>query len=205
MYAVKVLTAAYNNEEIPPLPSAPDSSYICNAADYVGTYRTGNKVLQLMAEEGKLLLDYEGEVISLEQRTQNSFYIGHPHLDMFLLEFKRDYGNVVEAFHGSNWYINKRYAGPQYFQYPEAWEAYPGHYRVYNPELSNFRVVLRKDTLSIIYPSGAVDPLRPLEDGSFRIGDDHRSPETLKFDTIVESCALRAIYSGCPYYRTFTL
>ena len=56
----------------------------------------------------------------------------------------------------------------------------------------------------LIYPSGDHDPLVPLGDDLFRIGDDPRSPETIRFDAVASGQALRAIYSGCPYYRTYT-
>jgi D-alanyl-D-alanine carboxypeptidase len=204
VYALKVLQSTYHQKEIPPLPVAADPCFINNAADYEGTYRAGNSILLLTAKDGNLLLDYEGSIIPLERRTQDSFYARHPYLDLFLLEFRRDGGKVVEAFHGPDWYINDNYRGLQHFEYPKKWEAYVGHYRTRNPELSNFRVVLRKDTLALVFPSGAVEPLKYLSDGFFRIGDDHRSPETLRFDTVVEGRALRADYSGCPYYRTFT-
>jgi len=203
-YILKVLRATYHQKEMPPSPPAADLGYIVNATDYVGTYREGNSVLQLSAEDGKLLLEYEGDVVPLEQRAQDSFYARHPYLDLFLLEFKRDRGKVVEAFHGSHWFVNERYTGPHQFDYPEEWQAYVGHYRTRNPELSNFRVVLRKGTLALIFPSGAVESLIPLGDSFFRIGDDPRSPEILRFDAVVEGRALRTDYSGCPYYRTFT-
>lgn len=204
IHALKVTKAENHHEAIPILTPATYASYIHNAADYIGTYKAGSSTLQLTAEEGKLLLDCEGIMVPIEQRTQDSFYVKHPQFDMFLLEFKRYDGKVVEAFHGPRWYINDSYTGPQHFSCPKEWEAYPGHYRTYNPELSNFRVVLRKDTLTLIFPSGTAEPLRPLADGFFRIGDDYQSPETIRFDIIVEGCALRASYSGCPYYRTFT-
>jgi hypothetical protein len=65
-------------------------------------------------------------------------------------------------------------------------------------------VALRQGTLVLILPSGVVEPLIPLGENVFRIGEDHRSPETLRFDTEVEGRALRAAYSGCPFYRTST-
>jgi CubicO group peptidase (beta-lactamase class C family) len=204
-HVLKVLSAVYHHNEIPPLPPVADPSSVRNATDYVGIYRAGNSALQLTAADGKLRLEYEDRVIRLERRSNDSFYVGHPHFDLFLLEFKRDSGKVVEAFHGSRWYINERYTGPQSFDYPKEWEAYPGHYRTRNPELSNFRVVLRKGALALIFPSGASEPLVPLGGGFFRIGDDHHSPETLRFDAVAEGRAFRADYSGCPYYRTFTL
>lgn len=203
-HILKVLRAAYHNHEMPPLPPAADPSSVSNATDYVGIYRAGNRVLQITAAAEKLLLEYEGRAIRLEQRTNDSFYVGHPHFDLFLLEFKRDGGKVVEAFHGPHWYIGERYTGPRRFDYPEEWEAYSGHYRTRNPELSNFRVVLRKGALAIVFPSGYSESLVPLDSGLFRIGDDYRSPETLCFDAVDEGRAFRADYSGCPYYRTFT-
>jgi hypothetical protein len=203
-YALRVLGAAHHSEEIPAPPSTADPGYIPNATDYAGTYRAGNNTLELRAKDSKLLLNYKGKVIPLEQRSEDHFYIGHPDLDLFLLEFKRDGESVVEAFHGSWWYVNDRYKGPKHFDYPVEWEAYPGHYRTRNPEMSNFRVVIRKGTLTMLGPTGAVEPLRPLGDGLFHIGDEHQSPEILHFDTVVEGRALRASYSGCPYYRTFT-
>ena len=203
-YALKALTAASHDREITPLPATADTRYIPNATEYVGTYRAGDSILRFTSEDEKLLLDYDGKLVPLEQRSNDYFYIGHPDLDLFLLEFKRDGASVVEVFHGSQWYISDRYKGPRQFDYPEEWEAYTGHYRTRNPEMSNFRVVLRKGILTMLGPTGAVEPLRPLGDGLFRIGDERESPEILQFDSVVGGHALRASYSGCPYYRTFT-
>jgi hypothetical protein len=58
--------------------------------------------------------------------------------------------------------------------------------------------------LTFLNPWGNTEPLIPIGAGLFRIGADSRSPETLHFDAFVEDRALRAEYSGCPYYRTFT-
>jgi hypothetical protein len=46
--------------------------------------------------------------------------------------------------------------------------------------------------------------LTPVGEDLFRIGADRLSPETLRFDAVLEGRTLRADYSGCPYYRTFT-
>ena len=204
MYTLKVLQAKYHRKDVPPLPPTANPSSISNATDYVGVYKSGNSTLRLTAADEKLLLEYEGRAVRLERRAQDSFYVGHPSLDLFLLEFGRAGGKVVEAFHGSHWYVSRRYAGTQRFEYPEEWEAYPGHYRTRNPELSNFRVVLRKGALVLVFPSGTAESLVPLGGGSFRIFHECRSPETLRFDAVVDGRALRADYSGCPYYRTFT-
>jgi hypothetical protein len=203
-HILTILRAVHCHEEIPLLPPERASDAIPNASEYTGVYRAGDRVLQLMAEEGRLLLDYAGRVVALERRAPDRFYVGHPDLDLFLLEFGRHDGEVVEALHGSDWYLHDRCAGRQRVDHPEAWNAYLGHYRARNPELSNFRVVLRKGALVLIFPSGDAEALYPLGDDVFRIGEDPRSPETLRFAAVSEGGALRADYSGCPYYRTFT-
>jgi CubicO group peptidase (beta-lactamase class C family) len=203
-YTLTVLRAASCGEQIPLLPPASYTTSIPDAADYAGTYRQGSRVLELIADNGTLLLNYAGQCVALERRNHHNFYVGLPGFELFLLEFQRDNGKVVEAFHGSDWYIGEGYSGPQQFDFPPAWESYLGHYRARNPEVSNFRVVKRKGALVVVYPWGAVEPLTPLQADLFRIGEDPRSPELLRFSAVVEGRALRADYSGCPYYRTFT-
>ena len=161
-------------------------------------------MIRLAAESGKLLLEYERESIALERRGPDNFFVDHPDFKLFLLEFRRDNGKVVEAFHGPDWYVGESFSGARRFDYPREWTHYIGHYRARNPETSNFRVILRKGVLTLVFPWGAVEPLEPLGEGLFHIGEDSCSPETLRFSAVVEGNALRADYSGCPYYRTFT-
>jgi D-alanyl-D-alanine carboxypeptidase len=84
---------------------------------------------------------------------------------------------------------------------PPEWSAYPGHYRAYNPWLSNFRVVLRGAELIVIFPWGSERPLMPLSDCLFRLGREAWWPERVGFDAIVDGVALRANYCGEMYYR----
>lgn len=198
---LKLLRAGLHGEELPRPTAATDPALINNAADYAGRFSNGQDTLELSDHDGRLLLKYDGREIAIEQRGVDSFYVGHPEWEHFLLEFGRDGDRVAEAFHGPSWFIRDGYFGPQKFECPEEWKRYPGHYRVYNPGLTNFRVVLRKGKLLLIYPNGGKDSLAPLGDGLFRIGGDPRSPETLRFDSIADGRALRADYSGCPYYR----
>jgi hypothetical protein len=52
-------------------------------------------------------------------------------------------------------------------------------------------------------PDGFDDqqPLTPMASGVFRVGTDPGSPERLRFDTVIDGCALRAWLSGWPSYR----
>ena len=42
----------------------------------------------------------------------------------------------------------------------------------------------------------------PLEDGTFRVGEDPGGPERLAFDTVIEGRPIRAFLSSWPYERT---
>ncbi len=200
-HALELLRAGLHGKEIPPPLPATDPTQLNNAAVYAGRYNAGHDTLVLEAQAGRLLLKYGGRDIALESRGDDSFYVGHPGLEHFLLEFGRDKGKVVEAFHGAAWYTGDGYVGPKGFDYPEEWERYTGHYRTQNPGLTNFRIVLCKGALLLVFPSGGKESLAPLDDGLFRIGEDPRCPETLRFDAVAGGQALRAVYSGCPYYR----
>ena len=211
MFALKLLRAARHDEELPPVPRI-DPDKVENAAEYAGTYRAGAehsgragaRELTLVEEEERLVLHYGDGRIVLERRGPDRFHVDHPDFALFLLRFGREKGEVVEVFHGPDWYTNGRYTGPTTFDHPQEWDAYPGHYRSHNPWLSNFRVVLRKGALALVEPSGDEEPLVSLGGGVFRVGEDDRSPERLRFDTILNGQALRANLSCGDCYRTFT-
>ena len=226
MFALKLLRAALHDQELPPVPPA-DPTKIENGADYAGTYRAcpehgcternqvlrkkpgfkrkaGAKPFTLVAEGERLILHYGDERVVLEQRGPDRFYVDHPDFALFLLRFGRQKGEVVEAFHGPDWYTNDRYTGPTTFDHPQEWDAYPGHYRSHNPELSDFRIVLRKGVPALIHASGDEEPMVSLGRAMFRVGEDERSPERIRFDTILNGRALRANLSCGDCYRTFT-
>ena len=204
LHILSLLRAGLRHQEMPPLRNAPDPEATENAANYVGSYRWGDELLEVVANGDRLSLRWKGQDVVLQPRGQDSFYVPQPELEHYLLEFSRDGGRVVEAFHGPHWYLGEGYSGPDSFDHPSEWDSFVGHYRTYNFGLTNFRIVVRKSSLLLMYPQGGHDPLVPVGDGQFRIGEDIRSPETLRFDAVASGRAFRATYSGCPYYRTYT-
>jgi hypothetical protein len=202
-HCLSALRSASRNESLPPRPPG-NSNSVPDAIEYAGVYRSDDAELRLTPSGGKLLMHSDVGEVALERRGADRFYIPAPEYGRFLLEFKRMDGKIVEAFHGPRWYTHERYRGPRTFRFPKHWDAYVGHYRTRNPELSNFRVVLRKGTLTLIIPWGNSEPLHALDRTSFRISDDPLWPERLRFDAVVRGRALRVDYSGCPYYRAFT-
>ena len=210
MHMLSLLRAGLSRRELPSSPPTVAPEKVGNAEEYAGTYGSGEDRLVLTASRDRLTLHWHGAEVVLQGRGEDRFYVPHPDLEHFLLEFERKLefgrkdGRVVEAFHGPRWYVGDGFAGPTSFDHPAEWESLAGHYRTYNFGLTNFRVVVRKGSLLLLYPAGGHEPLIPLGDGLFRIGDDPRSPETMRFDSVASGQALRAIYSGCPYYRTYT-
>lgn len=205
-FALKLLHAAHKDREIPPLPAVIDPTRVENAVDYSGAYRMGSKTLNFADEGERLIMQYHGEDLVLERRGDDRFYVSHSDFALFLLDFHRDEENrVVEAFHGPDCFINDRYNGPNTFQIPDTWKTYAGHYRSHNPWASNFRIIVRKESLLVVWPSGQSKKLIPISNHTFRVGEDERSPERITFDSFIGSdYALCANFSGCDYYRTFT-
>jgi CubicO group peptidase (beta-lactamase class C family) len=205
---------------LPPSPSAE----LENATAYVGTYQSpgaDGKTLTVGEDHGQLLLHHNGQIVPLESRGGDSFYVAHPDFSLFLLNFGRTEpadagetgadGEVVEAWYGSDWYVKDTPAAETLdrdFAYPPEWEAYPGHYCSHIPWQTNFRVVLRKGHLWLVWPHGDwphgdEDRLVLLESGEFQVGEA-LTPERIRFADIVDGQALRAVLSTCDYYRFFT-
>ena len=209
-FALKLLRAAALEKELPASPALLTTLPMKDVADYAGIYHSGNndKALVVTHENGQLLLEYRGETIPLAKlnASPDVFYTAHPAFALYPLRFVRDDGQVVELHHGSDWYAREHAPAPAPVAYSSQWEAYVGHYRSYNPWLSNFRIVLRKGILMFIYPSGEEKRLIALDNASntFRIGEEEYEPECIRFDTVVNQRALRANIAGGDYFRTFT-
>jgi D-alanyl-D-alanine carboxypeptidase len=193
----------HGDEPLFPIP-LPDPTQVENGIDYAGTYRGRTRTFKLVAEGGRVIMQHGEETVALERRGPDCFYVPHRDFALFLLRFGREEGQVVEAVHGPDWYTGDNYAGPTNFDCPGEWEAYTGQYRSYNPWYPNFRVVLRKGALVLIEHDGDEAPMVPLTDDLFRVGKDERSPERIRFDTILNGRALHARLSCCDFYRTAT-
>jgi CubicO group peptidase (beta-lactamase class C family) len=178
-------------------PRVRDPLAVEDAADYAGVYVGEAGRLAVSAEGGHLLLDGE----PLEPRRSDRFLAARPDLSLYFLRFRREDGRVVEAVHGGDVYRREDSAPASGPAHPPEWNAFPGHYRAYNPWYSNFRIILRQSELMMIFPWGLEFTLVPLPDGSFRVGSEDWWPERLRFDAIVDDAALRANFSGEAYYR----
>ncbi len=204
LFAMSTLRAAAEGRDLPPV-ARNASVPVANAAEYAGTYTGADgRALQLVAEDGELRLVAGARRVALERRGRDRFYIDDPDWSRFLLGFGRDKeGRVVEATYGPEWLPSAGYAGPRKFGVKPDLQQYVGAYRAQIPEVSNFRVVLRKGELLMILPDGRESRLVALTPANFRMGDPS-TPDRVRFDVIVNGQALRAAYGGTYYYRTLT-
>jgi hypothetical protein len=199
-YALGLFNAVLDGKELPDFPE----DILENTDDYVGTYRSGGKSFTLKADESRLFLDFEFATVPLSQLKLDRFIVPHPAFEMFVLRMGRENDRVTEAGWGVERFVRDGFEEESFCEHPSDWEAYPGHYRSHNPWVSNFRVLLYQGRLIYIDQMGEDESLHQLETGLFRIGDDPRSPEFIRFDVVVHGKAMQAILSGGVYSRTFT-
>ena len=77
-----------------------------------------------------------------------------------------------------------------------------GTYAAYNPWTPHLRVVpAAGGTLALEWPDGGTEPLVPLPDGRFRVGDDPDTPERATFEAEVDGRPARVVVSGWPFDR----
>lgn len=201
-FALRLLRSIQDHEELPPSFELIPGGF--PVEDYVGTYQSGEKTFTLTPINGELHLEFEGDSVVLESIDQDVFYVPHPSFDLYFLRFGRMAGQITEALHGPDWYLHSRYTGEISFEFPPEWRAYTGHYRSYNPWLTNFRVVIQKDSLVLIQKWEKDKILHQTGPGVFRVGSDPRSPEFIQFDNILNGKAMQANLSGGVYSRIIT-
>ncbi len=200
-FALDALYATLHEHDLPELPEMRDRMIVENADEYEGTYLTPEgEQITFEASDKSLFLRENDEKIFLEYRGGDRFYANHPDHNIFFFTFKRNEEEVREVTYGSKWYVSDQYDGSLTFDYPERWQAYPGHYRTQNPWFNNFRIILRKGRLFLVLTSGIEIELSEIEPGMFRVGEEPTA-DRLRFDTVVDDRTLRTNFSGVDFYR----
>ena len=212
-FALATITAARQGDELPRLPDVVDPLHVPNVGDYVGTYVGDTGTLEIVATDAhRLAIEVAGEPVPLRllmpQRSPDVFVADHPAFALAPLRFDRadaaDAASpVVEVTYGDRWYRHDRHDGPTTFTYPEAWDAFVGHYRSHDPWYTNLRIGIIKGKL-VLLSYGHAETLVPESDG-FRVGTEPDSPDWITFDAIVNGQALVLRYEdGAEYARFFT-
>jgi CubicO group peptidase (beta-lactamase class C family) len=164
--------------------------------------------LRVAAEARLTMHPSDDETIEVESWDAEHHLARHPSWDRFLLRVDRgpDGDGDPELWHGGTRYAREGVT-PRELPHPDpALRAPMGTYRSFTPWTPLFHVVLRGDRLWLLFPEapdGAdpEQPLIPLDDGSFRLGDDVGGPERVRFDLVLDGRSRRAYLSGWPYHR----
>jgi D-alanyl-D-alanine carboxypeptidase len=173
-------------------PALPPPDAAPRLADYEGTYRGGGSDRTVRVTDGRLCLDGT----ELRHIRDDVFAVaGSP----FTARFGRHHGDVLELSHGPGHWVADGYAGEAGRPHPPEWDAYCGQYRAHHPWEPIFRIFVRNGELFRASPFGRESRLEPTGPGTFRVAD---SRDVLVFDTLAAGHTLRAVLSGCPYYRT---
>ncbi len=189
------------------LPEAVVPKHRCDPgtlSEYVGDYIGKSRILRVREKNGSLHSIVDGVDVAMECVKDDYFQLYHPDFSLFLVRFLRSDQKLIGLGHGRDLYLLESAESESQTVPPAAWNSYVGHYRSYNPWLTNFRIVCRGQTLLLIDPSGIEHVLVPTREDSFRVDEEPRSPETLSFDMIIMGKAQRADLSGGSCYRTFT-
>lgn len=203
-YVLSVMRAAASHERLPKPQTVLPESAVEDENSYVGRYESSSRMIEIVAMDHRLAIEISGRLILLEKVEQDYFHADDQDFKMFLLHFLRSREGVNEVCYGSESFARVGSIVQKSEEAKPEWAGYVGHYRSYNPWLSNFRVILRRGSLVLVTSEGYEKLLVPRDDGSFRVGKDERLPEIIRFDWVLNGFAMRAILCGSDFYRTFT-
>jgi len=195
LYAMHALRAASAGEAIPSPPAPPDRARVANAAQYDGLYRTPSGATMTVASSGDRAFIVDGDTkIALYRRGSDAFWADDPRYAMFLLNFSRNAGGLVDELnYGSRWYVNARYRGPLTSAVPGRWQRIAGRYEnTFWGAPFIVRVVVVKNHLTF----DGTDALQPRKDGTFSIGSS-----IVRFDAFAGNRAQHMALDGLQLYR----
>jgi len=186
------------------LPPVKTPWQVSDPMEYAGVYSAGASSLLFEVDGKCLYLCLEDQRILLEERRRAAFYVDHPDFRNFLLRFNREDGKFDSVTYGSQVFRRGKDITMVEKPFPDEWAAYPGHYRSHNPWFPSARVIQCGGDLVLVYPQGDEDRLVETHPGVFR-GEDPRSPEKLRFDSIENGVCLHVNIKGNDLYRTVTV
>lgn len=212
-FALETLAAVAGGGSLPEIAPLPDPASVTEAERYAGAFRGAAGSLEIASTGDRLLADLGGRsarLLPMDPEDPGSFLVEDGELDRFVLRFEiGEDGRARVVHHGPDRYeADGRTPGGQPLPTDAEWAASIGHYRSHDPWASHIRVFVRGGEPWLQDPAHDEPryherPLRPLSDGSFRVGDPW-SPDRIRFDTVIDGHATRAVYDCAPMYRTFT-
>jgi CubicO group peptidase (beta-lactamase class C family) len=197
--------------DLPKVPPAPDPLMTPLAARLAGEYTAaGGDTIALKDDDGRVVAALASGDVTLEpidevwepEGDEVAFAVPTPEMDRFALRAERATdGSVVALTHGPTRYLAAGTTAEPEAPPPAGADKVVGTYRCWNPWSPGFRVFVRAGRLWLAWPSSEA-PLTALDDGEWRVGEEH-SPDRVRFDTVVNGAAQRAVVNALPFARSF--
>jgi hypothetical protein len=193
-YAIRAVRAVNAGKSIPAAPVIDAPSKIANAKDLAGVYTspTGDR-LEFVVEGESLVLVRGAKRYVLE--SAGGLPIARdPEFDLYPFVFDREKDAVATGVgHGGRFWSKAE----QKFTYPDAWNAFVGHYHSDSPWVGSTRVVIRQGKLWL----DGTTPLRQVDAITFRFADPEYSPEWVQFLDVVNGKSRHIRISGEDLWR----
>jgi CubicO group peptidase (beta-lactamase class C family) len=198
--ALRLLRSAKEQTPTPVIPAFDESASVANPASYQGIFTAADGRHLEVSVTGAEVLLVRGEArIPLQHVEDDTFLADHADLELYPLVFEREgdpTSAVIALAHGSDWYARAATHARAIAPSPEL-ARYVGAYYSADPWHGWVRVVQRQGRLWI----DGTDPLTPIGDRLFRVGDKLTSPETAEFSDLVEGAAWQLRFDGGQFER----
>lgn len=207
-YAVRLLRAQKENKALPAAPALADPNEVSNAGDYAGTFTASDgRTLVFAASDKQLTLVDGSRTVVLQHAGGDSFLsTATSQFAEYPFVFSRKPAPpgkshaapqpVVEVAYGPDWYTAPGYDGARSFTVPAHYAAFTGRYQSESPWGGSSQVYVLKGQLMI---DG--EPLTPLGDRIFRMGEEDWLPETVQFQHVFQGKARVMRIAGLDLWR----
>ncbi len=203
-FALSCLAAAAEGSALPEVPEPEPRERVPDAASFAGVFEDELGHIEILAEGERLCLVQGGERAPLVPLEGGRFVVDDPERERHPLGVVRLEGRAAEVRWGPRWL--RAPGRPAGAEPPAAHRALAGRYRSWNPWAPGFEVFARRDGLWLEMLGSAADvedsqPLTPLADGSFAVGEPP-TPSRIRFDLELDGRPLRAWLDAAPFYRS---
>jgi CubicO group peptidase (beta-lactamase class C family) len=205
-FALECLGAAASGRALPAVPEPADPYRVDDAHAFTGAFADERGRIEVVAEGERLFLLADGIRAPLRPSgTPGTFGADDAALDRWPLRFTGEAEAAAEVGWGSRLLRSEGRDSRAAPEAPTEWAAYTGRYASWNPWSPGFEVLARAGSLRLTPGGESLEdveerPLSPLADGSFRVGEPW-SPDRVRFDTVVDGKAHRAILDASPFFR----
>jgi hypothetical protein len=214
-FALQLLRAEREHTKPPAAPEYDAAAKVEAAASYSGTYTAGDgRRIEIKDEADHLNLVIEGRTTALQQSDDGTFIADHAGLDLFPIVFERaadappanSAGKspvekskpvIIALSYGADWFVRAGRQGAAPVQPSAALAKYTGKYYSENPWNGVIRVVQRQGQLWF----GGTDPMVPIGNYLFRVGEQPSSPAVAEFSEWVDEVPNFLWFDGVPFRR----